>query len=45
METLAVIGIIGYVFAILGLVAFVRLGKLTKTLKEKGMLEENYKKG
>ncbi len=45
METLAVIGIIGYVFAILGLVAFVRLGKLTKTLKEKGMLEDNYKEG
>ena len=33
METLAVTGIIGYVFAILGLVAFVRLVKLTKTLK------------
>ena len=34
MTTLAVVGIMGYVFAILGLVAFVRLGKLTKTLKE-----------
>ena len=42
MTTLAVIGIIGYVFAILGLVAFVRLGKLTKHLKEKAILEENY---
>jgi len=29
--------------AILGLVAFVRLRKLTKTLKEKAILEENYK--
>ena len=45
MTTLAVVGIIGYVFAILGLVAFVRLGKLTKTLKEKGILEDNYKEG
>ena len=43
MVTLVVIGITGYVFAILGLVAFVRLGKLTKTLKEKGILEEGYK--
>lgn len=31
------------IFAILGLVAFVRLEKLTKTLKEKGILEEHYK--
>jgi len=34
-------GILGFVF---GLVAFVRMEKLTKTLKEKGILEENYKK-
>jgi len=34
-------GILGFVF---GLVAFVRLEKLTKTLKEKGILEEGYKK-
>ena len=33
-------GILGFVF---GLVAFVRMGKLTKTLKEKGILEEDYK--
>jgi hypothetical protein len=26
----------------LGLVAFVRIEKLTKTLKQKGILEENY---
>ena len=32
-------GILGLVF---GLVAFVRLEKLTKTLKEKGVLEESY---
>jgi len=32
-----------FVFGVLGLVAFVRLEKLTKTLKEKGILEEEYK--
>ena len=37
METFA---IMGFVF---GLIAFVRLEKLTKTLKQKGILEENYK--
>ncbi len=37
METFA---ILGFVF---GLIAFVRLEKLTKTLKQKGILEENYK--
>tara|TARA_B110000090_G_C12991537_1_gene296856 strand:+ start:50 stop:169 length:120 start_codon:yes stop_codon:yes gene_type:complete len=37
MEGLAVIG---FVF---GLVAFVRVEKLIRTLKEKGILEENYK--
>jgi hypothetical protein len=30
----------GFIF---GLVAFIRVEKLTKTLKEKGILEENYK--
>ena len=40
MEGLATVG---FVFGMLGLVAFVRLGKLTKTLKEKGILEEDYK--
>jgi hypothetical protein len=34
-----VFGILGFVF---GVVAFVRLEKLTKTLKEKGVLEESY---
>ena len=33
----------GFVFGVLCLVAFVRLEKLTKTLKEKGILEEDYK--
>jgi hypothetical protein len=37
MEGLAVMGFF------FGLVAFIRVEKLTKTLKEKGMLEENYK--
>jgi hypothetical protein len=33
-------GILGFVF---GLIAFVRIEKLTKTLKEKRILEEDYK--
>ena len=33
-------GVLGFVF---GLVAFVRMEKLTKTLKEKGILEEDNK--
>ena len=37
MEGLAVIG---FVF---GLVAFVRVEKLTKTLKKKGLLDQDYK--
>ncbi len=36
-------GIIGFIFGMMGLIAFIRLEKLTKTLKEKGLLEENYK--
>ena len=40
MEGLAVMG---FVFGIMGVVAISRLEKLTKTLKEKGILEENYK--
>ena len=35
-----VMGILGFVF---GPIAFVRIEKLTKTLKEKKILEENYK--
>ena len=40
MEGLAVMG---FVFGMLGVVAFVRLEKLIKTLKDKGILKENYK--
>jgi hypothetical protein len=35
--------VIGYVFGILGLVAFIRVEKLTKTLKAQGVLPEDYK--
>ena len=35
--------VIGYVFGILGLVAFIRVEKLIKTLKEQGILPEDYK--
>ncbi len=34
------LGILGFVF---GLIAFVRVERLVKTLKEKGVLEEDYK--
>jgi len=40
MEGLAVMG---FVFGMVGVVAFVRLEKLTKTLQQKGILEEDYK--
>ena len=40
MEGLAVMG---FVFGMLGVVALVRLEKLTKTLKEKGILDQYYK--
>jgi len=40
MEGLAVIG---FVFGLIGVVALVRLEKLTKILKEKGILDQNYK--
>ena len=33
-----------FIFGMVGVVALVRLEKLTKTLKEKGILEEDYKK-
>ena len=36
-------GVLGFGFGMMGLIAFVRLEKLTKTLKEKGILEEDYK--
>ncbi|MDG1748692.1 MAG: hypothetical protein P8H89_03360 [Porticoccaceae bacterium] len=37
------LGVLGFVFGMMGLIAFVRLEKLTKTLKEKGILEKDYK--
>ena len=40
MEGLAVMG---FVFGMAGVVALVRLEKLTKTLKEKGILDQDYK--
>ncbi|MDB9967534.1 hypothetical protein OAE17_02510 [Gammaproteobacteria bacterium] len=40
MDALAAMSLI---FGMVGVVAFVRLQKLTKTLKEKGLLEEDYK--
>ena len=40
MEGLAVMG---FVFWMVGVVALVRLEKLTKTLQQKGILEEDYK--
>ena len=40
MEGLAVMG---FVFGMVGVVALVRLEKLTKTLKQKGILEVDYK--
>ena len=40
MEGLAVMG---FVFRMIGVVALVRLEKLTKILKEKGILDQGYK--
>ena len=36
--------ILGFVFGMIGVVALVRLEKLIKTLKKKGILEENFNK-
>ena len=40
METFA---IMGFVFGMVGVVALVRLEKLTKILKEKGILDQDFK--
>ncbi len=40
MEGLAVMG---FVFGMVGVVALVRLEKLTRTLKERGILDQDYK--
>jgi len=37
------LAIVGFVFGMIGVVALVRLEKLTKTLKEKGILDQDYK--
>jgi len=37
------LAVMGFVFGLMGVIALVRLEKLAKTLKEKGILEENYK--
>ena len=37
------LAVMGFIFGLIGVIALVRLEKLTKTLKEKGILEENYK--
>ena len=37
------LAVMGFVFGMIGVIALVRVEKLTKTLKEKGILEENYK--
>ena len=36
------LSVLGFVFGILGLVAFVRLEKLTKELRVRGILDEDY---
>ena len=35
--------VMGFVFGMVGVVALVRLEKLTRTLKEKGILDQDYK--
>jgi hypothetical protein len=37
------LAVIGFVFGMIGVVALVRLEKLTKILKEKGILDQDYK--
>ena len=37
------LGVMGFVFGLLGVVSFVRLEKLTKELKAKGVLDEDYR--
>ena len=39
------LGIMGFIFGLAGVVAYIRLEKLTKALKEKRILEQDYKKG
>ena len=37
------LAVVGFVFGMIGVVALVRLEKLTKILKEKGILDQDYK--
>jgi hypothetical protein len=37
------LGVVGFVFGMMGVVAFVRTQKLIKTLKENGVLDQDYK--
>ena len=37
------LAVMGFIFGMVGVVALVRLEKLTKALKEKGILEDDYK--
>jgi hypothetical protein len=37
------LGVLGFVFGMLGVVAFIRLEKLTQELRAKGILDEDYK--
>ena len=37
------LGAVGFVFGMMGVVAFVRTQKLIKTLKETGVLDKDYK--
>ena len=37
------LGTLGFTFGMMGIVALVRVEKLIKTLKEKGVLEKDYK--
>ena len=37
------LGVLGFVFGMLGVVAFIRLEKLIKELKAKGILDEDYR--
>ncbi len=38
------IAVVGFVFSGLGLIAFLRLNKLIKTLKDQGILDDSLKK-
>ena len=37
------LAILGFIFGMVGVIALARLEKLTKTLKDKGILDEDYK--